>query len=171
MRFIFTCGGTAGHINPALALAGRLRELMPDCEIIFIGAEGVRIVDLIQRDTCKLKLTHCGQGCGHMQNLQIFAAPESSRLNLLQTLRQDHCRQVAAEPEGIGIDDPNLALALSCIPQEGERHGYEAASLLQRLIEPEEIAHMVAYLASPLASATTGAAVRVDGGYIDSIVP
>lgn len=44
-------------------------------------------------------------------------------------------------------------------------------SLLKRLIEPEEIAHMVAYLASPLASATTGAAVRVDGGYIDSIVP
>ncbi|WP_136056955.1 SDR family oxidoreductase [Microbacterium sp. K24] len=44
-------------------------------------------------------------------------------------------------------------------------------SLLQRLIEPEEIANMVAYLSSPLASATTGAAVRVDGGYIDSIVP
>jgi len=44
-------------------------------------------------------------------------------------------------------------------------------SLLQRLIEPEEIANMVAYLSSPLASATTGAAVRVDGGYIDSIIP
>jgi NAD(P)-dependent dehydrogenase (short-subunit alcohol dehydrogenase family) len=44
-------------------------------------------------------------------------------------------------------------------------------SLLQRLIEPEEIAHLVTYLASPLASATTGAAVRVDGGYVDSIVP
>ena len=44
-------------------------------------------------------------------------------------------------------------------------------SLIQRLIEPEEIANMVAYLSSPLASATTGAAVRVDGGYIDSIVP
>ncbi|CAH0123364.1 SDR family oxidoreductase [Microbacterium sp. Bi121] len=44
-------------------------------------------------------------------------------------------------------------------------------SLIQRLIEPEEIANMVAYLASPLASATTGAAVRVDGGYVDSIVP
>lgn len=44
-------------------------------------------------------------------------------------------------------------------------------SLLQRLIEPQEIANMVAYLASPLASATTGAAVRVDGGYIDSIIP
>ncbi|WP_410810063.1 SDR family NAD(P)-dependent oxidoreductase [Micromonospora sp. 067-2] len=44
-------------------------------------------------------------------------------------------------------------------------------SLLQRLIEPEEIANMVTYLASPLASATTGAAVRVDGGYVDAILP
>ncbi|WP_067475816.1 SDR family NAD(P)-dependent oxidoreductase [Actinomadura hibisca] len=44
-------------------------------------------------------------------------------------------------------------------------------SLLQRLIEPEEIANMVVYLASPYASATTGGAVRVDGGYVDSILP
>lgn len=44
-------------------------------------------------------------------------------------------------------------------------------SLLQRLIEPQEIANLVAYLSSPLASATTGAAVRVDGGYVDSILP
>ncbi len=44
-------------------------------------------------------------------------------------------------------------------------------SLLQRLIEPEEIAAMVVYLASPLASATTGGALRVDGGYVDSILP
>lgn len=44
-------------------------------------------------------------------------------------------------------------------------------SLIQRLIEPEEIAHMVTYLSSPLASATTGGAVRVDGGYVDAILP
>ncbi|MEU8591192.1 SDR family oxidoreductase [Streptomyces sp. NPDC048664] len=44
-------------------------------------------------------------------------------------------------------------------------------SLLQRLIEPEEIAHMVVYLSSPLASATTGGALRVDGGYVDAILP
>ncbi|MCU1630031.1 MAG: short-chain dehydrogenase/reductase [Pseudonocardia sp.] len=44
-------------------------------------------------------------------------------------------------------------------------------SLLQRLIEPVEIANMVVYLSSDLASATTGGAVRVDGGYIDSILP
>ncbi|MET8633768.1 MULTISPECIES: SDR family oxidoreductase [unclassified Streptomyces] len=44
-------------------------------------------------------------------------------------------------------------------------------SLLQRLIEPEEIAHMVVYLSSEQASATTGGALRVDGGYVDSILP
>ncbi|SDJ55610.1 NAD(P)-dependent dehydrogenase, short-chain alcohol dehydrogenase family [Nonomuraea jiangxiensis] len=44
-------------------------------------------------------------------------------------------------------------------------------SLIQRLIEPEEIANMVVYLSSPLASATTGGALRVDGGYVDSILP
>ncbi len=44
-------------------------------------------------------------------------------------------------------------------------------SLLERLIEPNEIANMVTYLASPLASATTGGALRVDGGYVDSILP
>ena len=48
---------------------------------------------------------------------------------------------------------------------------YRPQSLLQRLIEPPEIANMVTYLASPLASATTGGALRVDGGYVDSIVP
>ncbi|HEV7709163.1 MAG TPA: SDR family oxidoreductase [Asanoa sp.] len=44
-------------------------------------------------------------------------------------------------------------------------------SLLQRLIEPEEIANMVVYLSSAQASATTGGALRVDGGYVDAILP
>lgn len=44
-------------------------------------------------------------------------------------------------------------------------------SLIQRLIEPEEIANMVVYLSSSFASATTGGALRVDGGYVDSILP
>ncbi len=44
-------------------------------------------------------------------------------------------------------------------------------SLIERLIEPVEIANMVAYLSSDAASATTGGALRVDGGYVDYIVP
>ncbi|GAA4604144.1 SDR family oxidoreductase [Actinoallomurus liliacearum] len=44
-------------------------------------------------------------------------------------------------------------------------------SLIQRLIEPSEIGRLIAYLSSDLASATTGGAVRADGGYVDSILP
>ncbi len=48
---------------------------------------------------------------------------------------------------------------------------HRPASLLERLIEPEEIANLVAYLSSDQASATTGGALRVDGGYVDHILP
>ncbi|HXA38382.1 MAG TPA: SDR family oxidoreductase [Phenylobacterium sp.] len=41
-------------------------------------------------------------------------------------------------------------------------------SLIKRFATPEEVAALVAYVASPLASATTGAALRVDGGVIKS---
>ncbi|CAO4176005.1 SDR family NAD(P)-dependent oxidoreductase [Methylorubrum aminovorans] len=42
-------------------------------------------------------------------------------------------------------------------------------SLLKRLAQPEEVANMVAYLCTPAASATTGAALRVDGGVLRGI--
>ncbi len=44
------------------------------------------------------------------------------------------------------------------------------SSLLQRFATSEEVANMVAYIASPLASATNGAALRVDGGVVRSIL-
>lgn len=44
------------------------------------------------------------------------------------------------------------------------------SSLLQRFATSEEVANLVAYVASPLSSATTGAALRVDGGVVRSIL-
>ncbi len=36
---MFTCGGTGGHINPAIAVADLLRQRRPDSGILFVGAE------------------------------------------------------------------------------------------------------------------------------------
>lgn len=47
---------------------------------------------------------------------------------------------------------------------------FRPTSLLQRFATTEEVANMVAYVASPLASATNGAALRVEGGLIKSIL-
>ena len=55
MRFLFTCGGTAGHINPALGVAGRIKELLPDAEILFVGAEGHMETELVPREGYEIK--------------------------------------------------------------------------------------------------------------------
>lgn len=44
------------------------------------------------------------------------------------------------------------------------------SSLIKRFATPEEVAALVAFIASPLSSATNGAALRVDGGVVRSIV-
>jgi NAD(P)-dependent dehydrogenase (short-subunit alcohol dehydrogenase family) len=54
---------------------------------------------------------------------------------------------------------------------EFEREFFEKVrptSLIKRFASPQEVASLVTYIASPLASATTGAALRVDGGVIKS---
>jgi NAD(P)-dependent dehydrogenase (short-subunit alcohol dehydrogenase family) len=43
------------------------------------------------------------------------------------------------------------------------------SSLIQRAAQPEEVANLIVYTVSPQASATTGAALRVEGGIVDSI--
>jgi NAD(P)-dependent dehydrogenase (short-subunit alcohol dehydrogenase family) len=48
--------------------------------------------------------------------------------------------------------------------------GANQTSLLERFIEPDEIAHLAAYLASPLSSATNGAALRADGGVLTAML-
>ncbi|MCH5300524.1 MAG: undecaprenyldiphospho-muramoylpentapeptide beta-N-acetylglucosaminyltransferase [Ruminococcus sp.] len=40
MKILFAGGGTAGHINPALAIAGYVRSKNPDAEILFVGNKG-----------------------------------------------------------------------------------------------------------------------------------
>ena len=40
MKIIISGGGTGGHIYPAIAIAQALKQQIPTCEILFVGAEG-----------------------------------------------------------------------------------------------------------------------------------
>jgi len=57
--------------------------------------------------------------------------------------------------------------------QEVEKQFFEnmrPTSLLKRMAEPDEVANLVTFVCSPLSSATNGAALRVDGGVVRSIL-
>jgi NAD(P)-dependent dehydrogenase (short-subunit alcohol dehydrogenase family) len=75
--------------------------------------------------------------------------------------------------EGVTDFVNTLASIAQQTPQEFEKEFFRSVrptSLLQRFATVEEVANMVAYLCSPLASATNGAAVRVDGGVVRGTV-
>ena len=65
----------------------------------------------------------------------------------------------AAEASGKTIDEVGTAFVKE----------HRSTSIIQRMATVEEVANMVVYVASPLASATSGAALRVDGGVVDTI--
>lgn len=75
--------------------------------------------------------------------------------------------------EGVGGFIQGLAQARGVGLETVEREFFRnvrPTSLLQRFERPEETAEMVAFLASPLASGTNGAAVRAEGGVVRSIL-
>ena len=49
MNVIFTCGGTAGHVNPALALAGYMKKKQPDVKVLFVGTPRGMERDLVEK--------------------------------------------------------------------------------------------------------------------------
>ncbi len=63
-----------------------------------------------------------------------------------------------SEKKGITMEEAALEFVKEKRPE----------SIIQRFAEPEEVANLIVYLASPLSSATTGAALRVDGGIVNT---
>lgn len=75
--------------------------------------------------------------------------------------------------EGVGTFVRRLAAEQGVSAEEMERRFFETArpsSLLKRFIDPREVAHLVAYVCSPLSSATNGAALRAEGGVVRSML-
>ena len=82
MRILFTCGGTAGHINPAIALARVFQAHHRDCQVLFVGAAGGMETRLIPKEgyECRTVTVH------HLDHRKTLAALKKN-LSVLFGLR------------------------------------------------------------------------------------
>ena len=55
MKILFTCGGTAGHVNPAVALARIFQERNPGCQVLFVGADGGMETRLVPKEGYEIR--------------------------------------------------------------------------------------------------------------------
>ena len=94
MNVIFTCGGTAGHINPAIAVANLLKERHPDCNILFIGAKGHMEEKLVPQAGYALK---CLPGSGLSRGKSLKAIKKNIKVvgDLFGSIKQ--CKQIIQE--------------------------------------------------------------------------
>ncbi len=76
MNVIFTCGGTGGHINPAIAVANLLRERRPESRILFVGADDGMEKDLVPRAGYELQTLK-------ISNFQRSLTPKAMGHNLI----------------------------------------------------------------------------------------
>ena len=58
MKILFTCGGTAGHINPAIALARLFQARHQDCQVLFAGADNGMERTLVPHEGYELRTVH-----------------------------------------------------------------------------------------------------------------
>lgn len=94
MNVIFTCGGTGGHINPAIAVANLLKERHPDCNILFIGAEGHMEEKLVPKAGYELKCLP-GSGLSRKLNLAGIKKNIGAVRNVLTAVSQ--CKKIIRE--------------------------------------------------------------------------
>ncbi|WP_026373051.1 SDR family NAD(P)-dependent oxidoreductase [Agrococcus lahaulensis] len=97
----------------------------------------------------------------------LYSASKGAVLALTRAMAADHLREgirVNAVSPGTA-DTPWVGRLLDAAPDPAlERAQLEARQPHGRLVAPDEIAHAVAYLASPRAGSTTGVGLAVDGG-------
>jgi len=112
-------------------------------------------------NTCSIAAT------AGLPNRALYSASKGAVLSLTLAMAADHVREgirVTCVNPGT-VDTPWVGrLLASAADPAAERVALEARQPTGRMVSPEEVAAAIAYLASPLAGATTGTALAVDGG-------
>jgi len=94
MNLIFTCGGTAGHINPAIAVANMMKERHQDCKILFIGATGKMEEKLVPQAGFELK---CLPASGLSRKLNVSGIKQNLHAVKCVLSAVSQCRKIIKE--------------------------------------------------------------------------
>ena len=94
MNVIFTCGGTGGHINPAIAVANILRERHPDSKILFIGAKGHMEEQLVPKAGFELK---CLEISGMSRGKSLSAVKKNLKAVCQSVKAVNACKKIIRE--------------------------------------------------------------------------
>ncbi len=91
MNVIFTCGGTAGHISPAIAVANIWKERYPDSKILFIGAEDRMEEELVPKAGFQL---HTIPASGMSREMNFAALKKNFRAIKYVLQSVSNCKKV-----------------------------------------------------------------------------
>ena len=96
MNVIFSCGGTAGHINPAIAIANVCKERHPDANILFIGGKGGMEESLVPQAGFEIK-TLPADGASRGKSLKALVHNVKVLTNLVGSVHA--CKRIIREFE------------------------------------------------------------------------
>ena len=91
MNVIFTCGGTGGHINPAIAVADLWKEKYPDSRILFIGADGGMEEQLVPKAGYELVTL---PGCGLSRSLSFKGIKRNCKVVCQMISSVNRCKKI-----------------------------------------------------------------------------
>ena len=94
MNVIFTCGGTGGHINPAIAVADLWKEKYPDGKILFIGADGGMEEQLVPKAGYELVTL---PGGGLSRSLNFKGIKKNCRVVCQMLSSVNRCKKIIRE--------------------------------------------------------------------------
>ena len=106
MKVLLSGGGTGGHVYPAIAIANKIKEENPDCEILFVGTEKGIESEIVPKYGYELKTAGLFEAYGFFVEVFLFTElplinqnkiPHSSEW--LPQTRRPYCNVIALSPE------------------------------------------------------------------------